>query len=419
MIELYYYLFISIVCSIFFWSLIRSERMYQYPFFMSAVFISFISPQAYSLIQNKNSVPEPALIKVLLMCCLCAAMCWVGYQIVPDKKWLQKLNISLDDRKLFKVGIFFTFVGYACTFLLSSTEAQIAENSNWTGMVTIYYFFLKIIYIALAILLIQAIENPTTSNIIWTVIAAIPALMPVIFSARRTLTIVVLIIFGLSFWFVKRYMPPKTLLIVLIFLGMYAIPLIGDLRENVWGLALSNDWSSLYSASQESFQELIEGNVLELRNAAMVIEASSLLNRYGYGTGFWDALVFQYFPGQFFGYELKELLMFHWGLNNVTSVFGYKFSNGSTLTGIGDTFIEFNYLGCFIFAAIGYIFKTLWISANYYKSKLSILLYIGLISPALIAVTHGVSRFLQDAVFQLLVAAFIVYFARSKTRVTY
>jgi hypothetical protein len=419
MINFYFYILVIICGFVFSWGLMRSERVYQYPFFMSAIFISFILPQAYSLKNDMDHTPESALAKVFIMSCLCAAMCWIGYQISPDRKWLNILNIEIDDRKLFKVGIFLMICGYIFSFFLNTGEAQTADNGNWTGLYTIYYFVFKVIYIALAIFLTQAIDKPSFNNLSCVILAFIPAFIPVLLLGRRQLTIVILIIFGLSFWFVKKYIPPRAIFVLLVLLGVYAIPLIGDIRGEIWRLVLSNDLSSLYLASQESFQELIEGNVLELRNAAMVIEASTLLNRYGYGTGFWDALVFQYFPGQFFGYELKESLMLHWGLNNVTSVFGYKISNGSTLTGIGDTFVEFNYLGCMIFGAIGYIFKTLWISANYYKSKVSILLYIGLISPALVAVSHGVGRFIQEALFQLLVAGFIVYFARSKTRVTY
>ena len=419
MAALYYYLLIAICCGLLLWGLTRAERVYQYPFFMSAIFIAFIVPQAYSLQQNQDTVPANALAKVLLMSCLYISMCWVGYQIVPDKKLLQNLDIKLDDRKLFMIAIVLTIIGYAATFALNGTEAQLADNNNWTGIVTIYYFIIKVIYVALAIFLIQAISKPSLIRITWVIIASIPAIAPAIFAARRTLMMVVLVIFGLSFWFVKRYVPPRSLVILLVIFGIVAIPLIGQLRGDFWGLAISGDLASISSASQQSFDKLIEGNVLELRNAAMAIEASSVYSRYGYGTGFWDALVFQYFPGQFFGYELKESLMFRWNLINTKEVLGYIFPNGVTFTGIGDSFMEFSYFGSLIFAGIGYMFKTLWISANYYKSKLSMLLYMGLLSPALICVTHGTTRFCKEIFFQAVLAIIMIYFARSKTNVNY
>ena len=419
MVYLYYYFLIAICCGLLLWGLTRVERVYQYPFFMSAIFIAFVIPQAYSLQHNPGSVPMTALVKLLLMSCLCITMCWLGYQVMPNKKILHTLNIELDDHKLFIIGIVLTIIGYASTLALNSTQAQIANNSNWTGIVTIYYFFLKVIYIALAIFLIQAISKPNLTKITWVIIAAVPAISPAIFAARRTLLMVVIVIFGLSFWFIKRYTPPRGLFIILVILGIYAIPLIGQFRSDVWGFVINADWSSISSASQQSLDRLIEGDVLELRNAAILIEASSSSNQYGYGTGLWDALVFQYFPGQFFGYELKKSLMFHWNVNHTGDLLGYIIPRGSTFTGIGDSFMEFSYFGSLIFASIGYIFKTLWISANYYKSKLSMLLYMGLLSPALICVTHGTSRFLQDAFFQFILAIAIVYFARIKTNVNY
>jgi hypothetical protein len=46
MANFYLFIFISICIVIICWSIIRLERIYQFPFFMVSVFLSFILPQA-------------------------------------------------------------------------------------------------------------------------------------------------------------------------------------------------------------------------------------------------------------------------------------------------------------------------------------------------------------------------------------
>jgi hypothetical protein len=84
---------------------------------------------------------------------------------------------------------------------------------------------------------------------------------------------------------------------------------------------------------------------------------------------------------------------------------------------MGDTYNQFGYLGCLVFAVIGCIFKTLWTSLVYRQSIVSSLLYIGLMGPAMVGITHGIGRFLQEFIFQVLVMYLIVRFSRESTKI--
>jgi hypothetical protein len=79
---------------------------------MGGIFVSFILPQAIALSNNPGPVSQQALERVLLMSCLCAAMCWLGYQLPPSHSFLKKLDISVDSKKLFRGGIVFVLIGY-------------------------------------------------------------------------------------------------------------------------------------------------------------------------------------------------------------------------------------------------------------------------------------------------------------------
>ncbi|NJO92983.1 MAG: hypothetical protein HC831_31500 [Chloroflexia bacterium] len=148
---------------------------------------------------------------------------------------------------------------------------------------------------------------------------------------------------------------------------------------------------------------LLSGDVLELRNAAMIIEAVDRSGSFGYGSGFWNDIVFQYVPGQIVGYDFKKSLQFNSTISeDIINFYGTSFSRGSTHTGIGDSYLEFGFAGCLIFALIAYFFKHIWLSSIYDSSIYSQFLYIGLISPILIGVTHGVGIFFQHAILQII-----------------
>lgn len=421
MIEIYRDLLIIICICLLGWGVIRIERIYQYPFFMGSMFTSFILPQAFALIDNPGILRPEAVENVLFMSCLCAAACWIGYSAKPNRKWLAKLNFVVDERKLFQAGIALMIQGLFFSFLLSRTPIQASESvgNNWTGPATIYTFFAQVINIAFAIFILQTLKQPKIINIICTLISGWPLLTSVLLG-RRQPTMTFLIIIGLSLWLVHRYIPPRWLVITSVLLITVLIPVLGELRGDFWNLVLSGKWQEIVSASQNAFETQQKGEILELRNAAVFIDASGKTGMYGYGSGWWDSIVFQYVPGQIVGYEFKNSLQFKLiTQETLEKLYGYTIPTGSTPTGIGDSFTEFGYFGCLVFALIAYLFKNLWISSVYQQSTISRLLYMGLVSPAMVGLTHGMGRFWQEAIFQVFFTTLAVYYSKAKYKNLY
>jgi hypothetical protein len=414
--EIYFYLFIGICIATLMWGMIRLERVYQYPFFMAAIFVSFILPQANSLVNEISSIlSQSALEKVMLYTCLCTGMCWLGYQFYqPKEKWLSKLDFILDDRRLFQSGVILLSIGYACHFTLSKISIEKTVNGTWTGPATILLFFGGLIYTALPIFLVGALKRPSFINMTMVVVAAIPILQTIIIYGRRQPTMTFLLTIGMAFFLMKNYIPPRWFFIVCVVGAMFVIPLLGALRGDFWSLLFSGDWDKAVTTSQTHLDKLNKNDILELRNAALMIDGADIVNRYGYGTGFWDNIIFQYVPGQIVGQGLKRSLQFGTSVN-LNQIYGYRIPLGTTSTGIGDSYAEFGYFGCLIFGLMGRIFKTLWISIFYRKSMVSALLYIGLISPAMVGVTHGIGRFLQEFIFQTGVIYLVAQFSKITT----
>jgi hypothetical protein len=417
MAEIYRNLLVLICLGLLGWGVIRIERIYQYPFFMGSLFLSFILPQAFSLISNPGAAITPEILeRVLFVSCLCAAACWIGYEIKPNPKWLAKLNIVLDERKLFRAGIALMLQGYLFNILLARTIAASDGVLESGTSATIFIFFGNVIYIAFAIFLLQTLKRPKAINLICTALSGYIPLQTVLIG-RRQPTMTFIIFIGISLWLVNHYIPPRWAIITSIVMITFLIPLFAEIRGEFWNLVFSGKWKEILSASQRAFEGQQEGGILELRNAALLMDVTEKTGLYGYGSGWWDSIVFQYVPGQIVGYEFKKSLQF----NLVTpellkKLYGYETPGGTTPTGIGDSFTEFGYLGCIIFAVIGYFFKHLWISAVYQKSTFSRILYMGLVSPAMVGITHGIARFWQEAIFQVSFACLIAYYARSKQK---
>lgn len=412
MADLYLFLFITICIAIVGWSIVRLERIYQFPFFMVATFLSFILPQAIAIVDSPGiAVTNTALERMLIYSCLCVAMCWLGYQFSPNENRLNTLNINIDEDKLFKAGLVLLVIGLGCNFLLSQITIQIAANSNWTGPATILAFFGGTLKIALPLFLLRTLKNPSLMNIALTAITAFPTLQAIIFAGRRQATIAFLITVGLCVFIVKRYIPPRFSLVILVPMAAYIIPVLGKLRGKFWELVFAGNWEAIQSSSQEGLERVLEGEILELRNATLVIDYATQFDLYGYGRQLWDVFIFGYVPGQLVGWELKQSLQFNFYNNfDLVGYYDYQSPTGSTLTGIGDSFMDFGFFGCLFFALMAYVYKTLWVSTIKEKSMISTLLYISLIDSAMVGITHGIGRFVNEFIFKVGILFLISYY---------
>ena len=417
MADFYLFVFIALCIAIIGWSIIRLERIYQFPFFMAATFLSFILPQAIAIAKEPGVfVSESALDRMLIYTSLCVAMCWIGYQSPPNHKWLAKLNIPIDEDKLLKIGIVLLIFGHLCLFTISHVGIQFSEQGTWTGPATILIFFAGVLNIALPLFLLRTLKNPSLMNMALTAIAALPKLQVIILYGRRQPTIAFLVAVGLCLFIAKHYIPPRFLLVVLIPISAYIIPTIGNLRGRFWELVFAGNWDTIQSVSQEGLGGIMEGKILELRNATLVMDYATQFAQYGYGKQLWNAVIFQYVPGQLLGKEFKQSLQLS---NNIDLVgfYGYQSSTGTTLTGIGDSFIDFGFLGCLFFALMAYLFKTLWVSTVQEKSIIGTLLYISLIDSAMLGITHGIGRFVNEFIFKCGVLFLISYYCKYSPKI--
>lgn len=415
MIEISYWLLISTCVLIVIWGFIKIERIYQYPFFMVAITIAFILPQISALILNPLGVTQEAIVRFIIITILCLIMCFVGYHSKPNPALLKRLQIPINDKRLMKSAFVLAILGWIFGFLTQQAASSFRAGELWSGPATIFAFFSQVVYISFAIFLLGFLRKQTYINFIGIIISSTP-IISTILAGRRQATMTFVIIVGLCLWLTLRWVPSRLIVITLMILGIYIIPVVGQLRSNFWNLAFKGDFYTLRYEAQKSFENLQSGETLEIRNAALIMDYASKNNDYEYGAGYWNALIFQYIPGQIVGQELKQSLQFQTRRSDkLQSYYQYGLPLGTTWTGIGDSFLQFGYLGCIIFAVIGIVFKTLWISTVYYRSSIAPILMMGFISPAMLGITHGTERFLQEMIFQVAIISIISWFSKAKS----
>ncbi|MCY6493553.1 hypothetical protein [Leptolyngbya sp. GGD] len=415
MSDIYLVLFIVACIACVSWGLDRMSRVYQYPFFMGGIFAAFLVPQALSLYLTKKLPSETALERVLLMSFLCATASFLSAWLPAPKKPIRLLQQSLSDKKLFQIGLILAAAGLIFSRWASGTEATVNNRGQLTGLRTILSTFTYLSLPGLSILLSLCLKCPTMSRLVATLFAALGPLQRVVFYGRREVIASLLLTVALTLFFHRGWKPPRSLVVGGVVFALLAIPLAGEYRR----ISSSGDWSQLWNLDPVGTLQADISNAkdLELEWAALQMDAAVKTGQYGYGVGYWNELVFRFIPGQLVGRDFKSSLMIETQSFNLKKLYdGFVVNPGLVPTGVCDSFLEFDYFGCLVFLALGYLYKVLWTSATRDNSFVAQLLYVSFIPSALKGVTHGTRTCLADMTFYLIFLGIAVLYARKRVR---
>jgi hypothetical protein len=384
------WLFIGACSAVLLWGILRPSRVYEYPFLMAAIFSAFLIPQAIALYDSPRGVSMVAIEQTFIVGVLCLTAGWLGYTLNATVKTRGADPPVYDNKRLRLFALTITGVSLFATFAM--TRISPAEIKSGTGPFTILAFFAGLAPMSFAYFLIMAVGRPTYKSIFMTLVSGYPIYSAALFAGRREETATSFMSVALAFFFVKRWVPPRPVAIGAVVAIAFLIPLLAQVRQGFWTAIAHGDFGALEWSG--SLDRVLSGKILELRNAAGEIESISRTGAYGLGTGYWDAIVFRYVPGQLVGFDLKEWLQFRWNANIYEGSHFVRW-RGTTETALGDTFVQFGYLGCLFFFAQGYLFKNIWHRAMHFNSIVAQIAYISLMTPAMEGVTHGSKWFLQ------------------------
>ncbi len=411
---LYFIPFVVACLVLFVMTVIRPRLIYEFPYFMAGVFVAFILPQAYAL--YKNEWGGLFLESTLIMCCLCLAACWLGYLPKAHPGILRKLNVPVSTLRFLHGGAALVLVGYYFTYKFASLPEE-GVATMMTGIGTIYLFFGGLVYPGFAICLYCALK--TKGAVAWA-LSAIAAWIPLqaaIFYGRREPTALFLISLGMSLFFLRGKKAPRWLVISSIIGAMFIIPAIGEYRKTAAESPIEA-WRRLDVLEQ--FNEYFDVNATsEVKNATVLIAATRESGDYQWGAGYWNRIVFRFVPAQFLGENFKNSLMIGGAQRDlgdfVEDELGYRVPPGSTVTGLGDSFNQFDYFGCLFFAAMAYLFKNLWTAARQPNGTVAQILYIQTTTSAMRALTHQTIDFLPGFIYSAIFIAMVAWYARDRS----
>lgn len=375
----------------------RPARIFEFPAFMAFTFAVFVLPQAVSLISFPGDIDAESVSAVLAMCCLCMFACIAGYRLAPSRLMVHWASRRIDLGKLFHAGVVFAVTGLGMRAVLAGTEVQYAGGTGgMTGTGTLVLFFQQLAYPGFAILLFCALRRPHLPLIAATLISLIVPLGDVVVGRRENLAILLLTI-GLALFYERRVVPPRAAIAAALLFGMLAIPATYQYRQ----YAAAEDWAGVTNIDLvDNFKRFVgEESILELRNAAAVVESTRRLGSYQFGMGYWNHLVFRFVPAQLVGADLKRSLMFEvWDVTLGTES-GFRFPRGSTMTGMGDTFAQFGWLGCLYFVFMAVLFKGLWQASLSRDAMFARVMYVLTVTSGMRAVTHWTADFLPGLIY--------------------
>ena len=414
MSEVYLWIFAALLVGGLARGLLQPARMYQYPYFMAAAFAVFLFPQAVSLIRDPG-IAVDGVEPVLLMANLCLIMVYVSSLFPTVRGVVKATTVELSETRLLQAGFALTVIG-ACASIAVQRAAATYQGQLWTGQITIYDFFATLELPGAVIALTLALRRGGLVPWILTGIAFLPPLQTVLFAGRRETASYLLIAVGLTIYYRTRWTPPRVTIAAALVFAMLIIPAVGryrDISAKEGGAALAKiDLLGNFG----SFTK--HSSVLELRNAAMLIEETEATSAYELGTGYWDEVVWRYVPAQLLGTDFKRSLMFHYneldqqkGLKQL----GYVEALGSTSTGVGDSFVQFGFAGCIFFLIVGVLMRSLWVASLCRGGIFAQLLYITSVTSAMRAVTNQTTDFLPGLIFNFIFIGAAVRYAMIRT----
>ena len=405
-----------IVCSLAFVALFRrADAIYEFPGFMTFAFMVFVVPQAIALVRIPGAAAPEAVTSTMWMSSLCLMGCFVGYR-PSNFNFLGGLKSSHfhEGRLLFGAALLLA-VAVIFQLLISGMSTEEVGGTMMSGKVTIFVFLLGGINPAIAIFLRHALRESSAKGWVLLGIAMSPSLLTIIFGGRREVAAQIFLTIGLVLFFERRLLPPRWLVPLTAVAALLIIPSTGEYRSN----AATRDWEAIQQMDWvENFKSYMsEESTLELRNAAISIEATKIVDDYGWGGAYWDEMVWRFVPAQLLGKGFKDSLMIAKGKKDFEGHFlsiGYYIPVGATQTGISDSFGQFGYFGAVVFALMALLFRNLWESATQTDSIFTQLIYIGSVTPAMRAVTHQTVDFLPGMTYTLIYVLVLYFFSRIK-----
>ena len=397
----YTYIIINIFISIYYFR--KELGVFQFPFLIACVSLTFVSPQLINLLRNGYFQNFDSSV-YLLSYNLCNIALAFGFNWGNSSRNDRDYAISFDDGRGFKILV--------CVFFAIGIVALIMNRGVYkggfiSGTFVIVNFFSSYATVALLLILISRKYGKLQDEIFlfFVLIVILLTVDKIIASGRRASTIS-LVLMLLYFYLEKNfkiYYKLRLLIPLFFFLGMILNSQIGKYRETAYMSEKSffNNISSLTFNQNVYVQSMMKG---EIYNSFEGMKLVSYYSSFDYGAYNWNGIIKNYVPTALVNPSIKKSLLIK---NSSDFIVAYLTRSGSTMTGYFDAYLSFGILGFLKFFFVGWTMGLFWRRRDF--SDISLLLYFSLLTPGLHLLTHS-SNYLFSNLFFLFV--FVLPFLR-------
>jgi hypothetical protein len=398
------FLLILTSLSMILWGLWEQDRIYQFPTLAGVAWLGYIVPQAIGVLNNPRSVPSRALTDgglelALLMSVLCAAMGFLGYVSGPRGVARPSASPSYSYDRIFLFGCLLCAIAFCafhhlaqlCGGYLAYFSTQGAYSLHWRGRPVVFAFFTKMIFPGLLLCLAAALNSRSAIKWIGVGMACVLPLANTIFLGRRQNTIVLLLVFAVTFYFAKRWTPPRAVSILAMILGSLMIIVAPAYRANT---QLGADHSQLRHVDvRQRIEDKLQGRrTWVFENAVVQMAAVRRAGLYGMGRGLYNRSVTLLVPRLITGDQIKEKLLLPAPDHRDLTWRYYRWVTkyGTYSTGACDAFREFWFFGALVFFVLGRGFRALWNRAQLPGSVAAQLLYVSFCVTSMTSVVNNI-----------------------------
>ena len=392
---------------------LRPATLFEYPVAASVLMWFFILPQAWRIEASGDLNDfEPTLAwGYMILCTACTAIGYLAGRIrtpATSHNSLEKLSQKYDLNKLLYGAVALTAVGGVGVFLTYRTAATMQPGEPWTGPIAFYAFVAQLMTYGASLAWLLYLYTGEKKALLVSIMGFGVNLPAVLFSARRELTFVVVVVFLLGLFFVKNKSLSRLILIPMVLIGSVFINQAGAIRSYI----VTNDASLVGAIAANATKDSSENEFSEMGSGVSDIAISQWSQEYKFFGPYYNGFVNLYIPAFIVGRDVKDDLKVD--MEDYEQSKYESFSRGgATHTGFADSFQSLHYFGCVIFLIISYFMGRLWSKARSGDIR-SQLYYMMLISVSLKVFTESTSVFFSVLPLMFLSMGSVFWYARQR-----
>ncbi len=361
--ELLAYMIFGFGVAILVGTLPRPGGYLKVPTLGAAMLLGWVGPQYYVLATDGGEA-SGGVTTLGIMVLACAAALVVGWHFGVNRSVSRRPVSDLPVAQLILPVAALTIFSGAMNYLVAAQPEDVRGQSQWTGQITIYAFFASLRTLALILSLLMFLRRRTNGTLMLLIANAAVSLPVAVVDLRRTeMALIGVTILG-TLWFARRIQLPVIALAAAALAFAAVVFTIGPLRaasNEIFAETGQRPWiGSQEVLSRVNFESSINSSIEQapdMRNAAALIEFVDLRNEHAFGGVAWDGFIHQWVPGQILGKEFKQSLMT--GSRDlfarIEAGSAYDYQTGTTSTGFGSAYFDFNVFGAIYFGLFGFL----------------------------------------------------------------